>query len=78
MCKKHWVEVVPVLSAMVLLKLQEIDTISSVLIITIIMIPEEVGHGHVTGEFIWRFTILKCVLGSLYKYLNKLDIVRKL
>ena len=31
--------------------------------------PEEVGHGHVTGEFIWRFTILKCVLGSLY---NKL------
>ena len=33
-------------------------------------LPEEVGHGHVTGEFIWRFTILKCVLGSLYEYLN--------
>ena len=24
-----------------------------------------VGHGHVTYEFIWRFTILNCVLGSL-------------
>ena len=29
-------------------------------------IPEEVGHGHVTSEFIWKFTILKWVLGSLY------------
>ena len=39
---------------------------------------EEVGHGHVTCEFIWRLTIVKCVLGSLYEYLNKLDIIGKL
>ena len=28
------------------------------------------------GDFIWKFTVLKCVLGSLYKcmYLNKIDI----
>ena len=38
---------------------------------------EEVGHGHVTYEFIWKFTIANC-LGSLYEYLNKLDIIRKL
>ena len=30
------------------------------------------------GEFIWRFTIPTCVLGSLYEYLYKLDIIRKL
>ena len=43
-----------------------------------ICVSEEVRHGHVTGKLIWRFTILKCVLGSLCEYLNKLDIIQKL